>query len=179
MNDSDSPSSPDRLGPSLALLSLRLWLGLRALLTGIEKFAGTRTIETPLLDEFGEPDISGVMIKVDEKVYGFSHYHGVPAPLMEKFQAEPLLPGFALTAYDYFLGPALILLGATVLLGFCLRLSLFAMSLVYVSLTLGLILIRQDGGVAWLGVHLGLCALALCLAKEQRWGLGWGRLRRL
>ena len=165
-----SPSSDaatETLGPALAVLSLRLWLGFRALVTGIEKFSGTRIAEKPLLDEFGEPDINGTMIEVKEKVYGFSHYHGVPEALMAKFKAEPLLPGFALSIYDVVLGPLLILLGLTTLIGFCTRLSLFAMALVYTSLTFGLILISQDGGIAWLGVHLGLIALALLFVRHN------------
>lgn len=172
----EKPSDP--LGPSLAVLALRLWLGVRALVTGIEKFAGVKIVERPLLDEFGEPDINGTMIEMKEKVYGFSHYHGVPEALMDKFKDEPLLPGFALSIYDLALGPLLLLLGVTTLLGFCTRLSLFAMAVLYTSLTFGLILIKQDGGVAWLGIHLGLIALALAYARYNRFALG-AKLRHL
>ncbi|MDQ8186468.1 hypothetical protein, partial [Pelagicoccus sp. SDUM812002] len=58
----DSPNTPfqlDALGASFAFLVLRLWLGVRSLLTGLEKFAGVETKQRPLLDEFGDPDISG------------------------------------------------------------------------------------------------------------------------
>lgn len=179
MASSNPLNTEDTLGPSLAVLALRLWLGVRALLTGFEKFAGTRIVEKPLLDEFGEPDINGTMVEVQEKVYGFSHYHGVPEALMKKFEAEPLLPGFALSIYDAVLGPLLIALGITTLLGFCTRLSLFAMGVLYTSLTVGLILIKQDGGIAWLGVHLGLIALALVYSKYNRFALGSGKLGQL
>lgn len=162
----------DRLGPSLGLLSLRIWLGLRALVTGVEKFAGRQIVEKPLLDEFGEPDISGAVVEVPEKVYGFAHYHGVPETLMKQLQAEPLIPGFSLTLFDYALGPLLILLGITTLLGLFTRISLFAMGLIYSGLTIGLILLKQDGGIAWLGIHLGLIALALVFADRNRFFLG-------
>jgi thiosulfate dehydrogenase (quinone) large subunit len=171
MQTPSSPEAGETLGPALAILSLRLWLGSRALVSGIEKFAGTRTVEKPLLDEFGEPDINGTMVEVKEKVYGLSHYHGVPESLMTRFKGEPLLPDFALPLYDWLLGPLLLILGITTLIGFCTRFSLFAMGLLYTSLTFGLILLGQDGGVAWLAIHLALIALALFHIRHNRFGV--------
>jgi len=43
--------------------------------------------------------------------------------------------------------------------------------LIYVALTVGLILIKQDDGVAWLGIHMALIAFALILAKHNRFAL--------
>ena len=51
------------------------------------------------------------------------------------------------------------------------RFSLFAMGLVYTSLTFGLILIKQDAGVAWLGIHIIMIVLALALAKYNRFAI--------
>ena len=66
------------------------------------------------------------------------------------------------------LGPSLLLLGFTLLLGICTRASLFAMGLLYTSLTFGLILIKQDAGVAWLGIHIIMIVIALVLARYNR-----------
>ena len=66
------------------------------------------------------------------------------------------------------LGPALILLGLTLLLGIATRFSLFAMGLLYTSLTFGLILLKQDAGVAWLAAHVILIVMALALAQYNR-----------
>jgi len=156
---------------TFSFLVLRLWLGVRALMTGIEKFSGTKITETPLLDEFGEPDISGAMVEVKTKVYGFAHYHAVPESLKEAFAKEPLLPSFLLTPYYAMLGYVLIILGITLLLGVCTRASLFVTGLLYVSLTVGLILIGQDGGIAWLGIHIALIAMALSMARHNRLAL--------
>lgn len=153
---------------TLAFLTLRIWLGARALFSGIEKYTGTETIQQPLLDRFGEPDISGAMIEVSQKVYGLEHYHAVTGSMGEAFAKEPLLPSFLLAPYYAVLGPALILLGLTLLLGICTRASLFLMGLLYTSLTFGLILLAQDGGIAWLGTHIILIAMALMLAKHNR-----------
>lgn len=153
---------------TLAFLILRLWLGMRALATGIEKFAGEKISKVPLLDEFGEPDISGAMVEVKSTVYGFKHYSAVADNLRDAFSRELLLPDFLLSPYYAVLGYALIVLGMMLLLGICTRTALFLMGLLYVSLTFGLILIAQDGGIAWLGIHIIMVAMALTMAKHNR-----------
>ena len=40
--------------------------------------------------------------------------------------------------------------------------------LIYTALMAGLLLIQQDEGIAWLGIHVALIALALVLAKHNR-----------
>ena len=161
-------NSDQNLASTFAFWVLRLWLGLRALFTGLEKYAGSVTERQPLLDEFGEPDINGTMVEVSRKVYGLDHYHGIPPALADKFAAEPLLPGWALGIYDTVLGPILIAMGITLLLGIAPRISLLVHGLVYASLTVGLILIGQDGGIVWLGIHVALVALALRFVHHDR-----------
>ena len=157
---------------SLAFLLLRGWLAVRALLTGLEKFGAYQSVARPVIDPAtGQPDTSGVMINVNVKHYAFANYSGIPAGMKDKFANEPLLPKFALTAFDHLLGPALILTGLMLLLGLGTRLSLFVQGLIYVALTVGLILIRQDDGISWLGIHLGLVALALMLARHNKFAL--------
>jgi hypothetical protein len=68
-------------GPTLAFLSLRLWLGLRALIAGVEKFSARVTIQEPLLGADGAPDPSGAIVEIEKKVYGLSHYHALPDTL--------------------------------------------------------------------------------------------------
>lgn len=155
------------LGSTLGILLIRLWLGLRALQTGIEKFAGIKTTDTPVTID-GAANTYGLTESTGEKAYALSNYHGVPKALYEKFAAEPLIPGFFLNIYDIVLGPALLLLGITLLLGIATRISLFAMGLLYTSLTFGLILLKQDAGIAWLGVHIILIVMGLVLAQHNR-----------
>lgn len=161
----------DGFSASMAFVLLRLWLGVRSLITGIEKFAGVETRQRPLLDEFGDPDISGAMVNVKEKVYGLSHYHGLPKPLYDKFAAEPLMPVWMLDLYSGVLGYVLVLLGVLLLIGALPRISLLASGLVYVSLSVGLILLNESGGVAWLATHMILVALALLLVKYNRFAV--------
>src|ERR1700761_287422 len=97
----DSKETKDAVCPScdysLAFLLLRLWLGVRALLAGVEKFGAYATIQKPLIDPTtGQPDPSGVLQNVDVKFYSLTNYSGIPAPLKDRFANEPLLPHPAL-----------------------------------------------------------------------------------
>jgi thiosulfate dehydrogenase [quinone] large subunit len=157
---------------TLAFLVLRGWLAVRAILTGIEKFGAYQSIQKPLVDPVtGMEDPSGAMVEVKVKFYALTNYSGIPAPLKDKLVNEPLLPKFALTAFDHLLGPALIATGVMLLLGLGTRLSLFAQGLIYIALTAGLILIRQDDGISWLGIHVALVAFALLLARHNKFAL--------
>lgn len=157
---------------TLAFLILRLWLAVRAILTGIEKFGAYKTIQQPLLDPTtGQPDASGALIELKVKYYALANYSGIPAGLKGKFANEALLPQFALNVFDKLLGPALIVTGIMLLLGLGTRISLFVQGLIYIALTVGLILIHQDDGVSWLGIHIALIAFALMLAKNNQLAL--------
>ena len=168
-NDTLSQCDGRACDHTLAFFVLRGWLGVRALLTGVEKFASFQTIQKPLLDPAtGMVDPSGAMVDVKVKYYALTNYSGVPASLKDKFAAEPLLPHFAFARFDALLGPALIITGLMLLLGLGTRVSLFVQGLLYIMLMAGLLLIRQDDGISWLGIHVGLVALALMLAKHNR-----------
>ncbi len=166
-NDATSTQPAFDLGATLGFLSLRLWLAVRAILTGIEKFAGTTTSDAAVEID-GAVNTYGLTASATDKVYGLEHYHGVPPALYDKLASEPLIPGFLLKAYDVVLGPALILVGVTLLVGIATRVSLFVMALLYLSLTIGLILLKQDGGITWLAVHVLLVAVALFNVRHNR-----------
>lgn len=157
---------------TLAFWVLRGWLAVRAILTGIEKFGTYKIVQKPLIDPTtGMEDPSGAMLNVKVKAYAITNYSGVPTPFKNKFANEPLLPSFALSAFDHLLGPLLIATGLMLLLGLGTRLSLFLQGLIYIALTAGLILIRQDDGISWLGIHVALVALALMLAKYNKFAI--------
>jgi len=171
MNDqTTTEKASSTLGPTLGFLTLRLWLSLRAIITGIEKYAGTMSSDVPV-DIDGATNTYGLTAGASEKVYGLTHYHGVPQALLGKFESEPLIPSFALSLFDKMIGPSLILCGLTLLLGVATRISLFAMGLIYMALTMGLILIKQDAGISWLAVHILIVAFALFHAQANRFEL--------
>ena len=156
----------------LAFIVLRLWLGVRALLAGVEKFGVYQSVAKPVIDPAtGQPDASGVMVNVNVKHYALANYSGVPAALKDKFGYEPLLPHFALNLFDHLLGPLFILSGVMLLVGLGTRLSLFVQALLYTALTVGLILIDKPDGITYLGVHVALIAFALVLVKHNKLAL--------
>jgi thiosulfate dehydrogenase (quinone) large subunit len=157
------------LANTFAYWTLRLWLGLRALLTGVDKYAGRVREQVPLLDEFGEPDINGTMVEVERKVYGLSHYKAMPDSLANRLAQEPLMIGMGL--YSALLGPLLILTGLMLLLGVAPRINLFVMGLLYTTLSIGLILLNESGGIAWLGIHVVMVVAALRLVGHDRFAL--------
>ncbi len=166
----DNNGLTDRFGAALSILLLRIWLGFRALQSGIEKFAGYE-VSDRLVDVDGAPNEFGLVDTDAEKFYSLGNMHGVPPAMYDRFLDEPLIPNFALALYDKLLAPLLIILGLTVLLGVAIRCSLFAMGLVYTSLTFGLILLNQDAGVAWLGIHILLITAALLHIQHNRFSI--------
>ena len=167
MSTEDTCCSTNKLALVYGSLLLRLWLAVRALQTGLEKYAGTRSGDQVVAVD-GVPNEEGLTAAGSLKYYALENYHGVPAALMKKFEGEPLMMKFALPIYDKLLGPALLLLGITILLGIGYRTSLFLLGLLYISLTWGLILIKQDDGVSWLGIHMLMIGGALALAEHNR-----------
>lgn len=154
---------------TFAFLALRLWLGVRALFVGIEKYAGYRSVAMPLIDpSTGQPDASGVMVNTTVKSYALANYAGIPTAFVEKFAHEPLFPKFALTVFDRMLGPAFILTGLMLIIGLGTRISLLVQGLLFIALTVGLVLIDQNDGVAWLGIHIALVSGAFVLAQHNR-----------
>lgn len=167
-----APSTSTRWDYTFAFWALRLWLGVRALFVGIQKYAAYKAVAMPLIDPAtGQPDASGVMVNVSVKSYALANYAGIPAGMRDKFAHEPLFPKFALVAFDRMLGPAFILTGIMLSIGLGTRLSLIVQGLLFVALTVGLVLIDQNDGVAYLGIHIGLVAAAFLLARHNRFAV--------
>ncbi len=157
---------------AFAFLALRLWLGVRALFVGIQKYAAYKSVAMPLVDPTtGQPDASGVMVNVSVKSYALANYAGMPASLSDKFAHDPLFPKFALTLFDRMLGPAFILTGIMLIIGLGTRVSLVIQGLLFIALTIGLVLIDANDGVAFLGIHIGLVAAAFMLVQHNRFAV--------
>jgi thiosulfate dehydrogenase [quinone] large subunit len=165
--NTDTDHAPDSLALTYAAWLARLWLGVRALQSGIEKFGGTAKASKDVAID-GKPNDYGLAAETASKEYSFENYHGVPEALYDQFVGEPLIPAFFLKFYDWILGPALLALGLTVLLGIASRTSLFLLGALYVSLTWGLILLNQSSGVAWLAAHVILIVMALQLSRFNK-----------
>jgi thiosulfate dehydrogenase [quinone] large subunit len=145
----DTPSSPAAgrsCEATAAVLLLRLFLGLRTLLAGLEKF-----------------ELKGE--------YSFANYYQNMGRMATGITGSSFLPLWATKTFALSLGYLLIALGLMVLLGVKLRLSLFATGLLYVGLAFGLMAVQDNEGIAWLGVHVALAAGALLLVRHNRFSV--------
>jgi thiosulfate dehydrogenase [quinone] large subunit len=133
-----------------AFLILRLFLGLRTFLEGLEKFEKNGT-------------------------YSFANYHENTGRMAQGITGASFLPLWATRGYAHALGYVLLVLGAALLLGVRTRMTLILTGLLYVSLSFGLMAVQENEGVAWLGLYIGLIAGALVLVRHDRFALWGGR----
>ncbi len=171
LNTENEPSKLEDLGPTFAVILMRIWLGIRSFQAGFEKFADKFEVILPAEIE-GEVDANGMTIVMDQKFYALENYQGVPTGLSDSLKTEPLIYEFMLTSYNYLLGPMLLIFGISVLLGFATRIALLGMGLLYTSLTFGLILLNQSAGIAWLAVHVIMVALTLLYIRNNKFEIG-------
>lgn len=142
----NSSSVPAACEYTAAFLLLRLFLGLRALFGGIEKFE------------------SGGTYSVENYTTNMKH-------MASGITGASFLPLWATKGFALPLGYVLLMLGVALLLGLKMRLTLVLMGLVYVALAFGLMVVQEADGVAWLGVHLGLVVAALLLVRYNRFAV--------
>jgi thiosulfate dehydrogenase (quinone) large subunit len=124
---------------------LRLWVGMRLLFAGLDKFREKGAVS-----------------------FGFGNLEKNLKPINDLMLANTPLPSFMVGPYFYVLSFALILSGIACLLGIATRISLFIGGLIFVSLSLGLMLLPDDNAAVTLGVQVGLAALALVTYKPNK-----------
>jgi thiosulfate dehydrogenase [quinone] large subunit len=148
MNDTSDSTSPinSRGEYTAAFLLLRLFLGLRTLLAGVEKFESKGT-------------------------YSVSNYNENMGRMAQGITGASFLPLWATRGFALSLGYVLAILGIALLLGVKTRTALFLTGLVYVALSFGLMAVQEGEGVAWLGMHVAMFAGALALVRYNRFVL--------
>ena len=146
MSETSSSSPATRSEYSYAFLIIRLWLGLRALFAGLEKFES-------------------------KGAYSFEGYYTNMKRMAAGITGASFLPLWATKLFAMSIGYILIVLGVTLLLGIKTRLTLLAQGLVYVALSFGLMVVQEGDGVAWLGMHVILVVGGLLLAQYNRFAL--------
>ncbi len=147
-DQSDSNSSSYRCDQTAAFLVLRVFLGLRTLVAGIEKFEANKS-------------------------FSFSNYTENMTRMATGISNYSLIPLWAAKAFALSLGFLLIGIGAAIFLGIKSRISLFFGGLLYTGLAFGLMAVQEGEGVAWIAVQVLMFAFALSLARHDRIAL-WG-----
>ena len=131
-----------------AFLILRLFLGLRTLMAGLEKFEANKSYSTANYAE-----------NMTRMATGISNNSTIPL--------------WAAKAFALPLGYILTILGLAILLGVKSRATLFITGLVYVGLSFGLMAVQEGEGVAWLAVQVLMFAVALVFVRHNRFAV-WG-----
>lgn len=146
MSDTSAPSAPRNIEYTAAFLILRLFLGLRTFLAGLEKYeAGGK--------------------------YSFENYYTNMARMASGITGASFLPLWMTKLFAMSLGYLLLVLGAALLLGLKTRCTLVLTGLLYVGLSFGLMAVQEGEGVAWLAVQIGLFVAALLLVRHNRFAL--------
>lgn len=148
MKDTSASSctSNSRCEYTAAFLLLRLFLGLRTLLAGLEKFEANKS-------------------------FSFSNYSENMNRMATAISNFSIIPLWAAKGFALSLGYLLVAFGAAILLGIKTRVSLFLAGLVYVGLSFGLMAVQEGEGVAWIGMQVLMFAVALVLVRHNRFAL--------
>ncbi len=145
-HSASSHVASDSAGHVSAFMILRLFLGLRTLVAGLEKFEANKS-------------------------FSFSNYYENMNRLATGISGASILPLWATKSFALPLGYILIVLGLAILLGLKTRAALCLTGLVYVSLSFGLMAVQEGEGVAWIGMQILMFAFALTLVRYNRFAL--------
>jgi len=134
-----------------AHLILRLWVGLRLFMAGMDKFR----------------EKGGVTFSFDNLEKNLKPV----TDLMTKNTPSFLLPPAIVTPYFYALSFALVGVGLAVILGIATRLSLLVGGLIFVSLSFGLMALPDDDPAVMLGIQVAITAFALITASHNKFSV--------
>ena len=132
---------------AIANLLLRLWIGLRLFMAGVDKFRAGNGAGT---------------------TFNMENFHTKSGQIAKLMSENSFLPGWACNAYANTIGFILLAVGAWVVVGIFQELSLFAAGLTVLSLGFGLAALPDDTEVVYIGIHVLIIAAALATSKKSR-----------
>lgn len=146
----------------MAYLMLRVFIGLRLVTSGLDKFK----LSNSVIDERG-----GVSRVRWDELYRIEHLQAKAGQIIGAVPKFGGLDSRLAEWYLYALAPLMIAVGLSLLIGFLNRLSLFAAGMIFISLSFGLMTIGEEETVYRLGVYVALVALAFHYVKSNRLAL--------
>lgn len=151
MSDSNSPKCCGSLSYDFAHVLLRLWVGMRLFMAGLDKF------------RWGNgPTVS----------FGLDNYSKKTGPLAKLMADNSFMPQWACDAFAASIGYILIPVGIWVAIGICTEFGLLAAGLVFLSLGLGLAALPDDTEVVSnIGLSILIVAAALVTSKAKTFSL--------
>jgi thiosulfate dehydrogenase (quinone) large subunit len=134
------------LGQIFAALLLRLWVGIRLLMSGIDKWRAGKGADTTFTNE---------------------NYQDKAEKIAEMMTEYSFLPKAMNLPFAQSLGYLLVGFGVLVLLGIFRSFSLLVGGFIFLSLAFGLAALPDDEQMLFLGIHVAITAFALSLAKHD------------
>lgn len=135
-----------RIEFAFAHLILRLWVGMRLFMAGVDKFRAKGSLD--LAKENLEKNL---------------------LPIMDLMGNNAIfLPKALIAPYFYALTYGLLIFGALVIVGLFTRLSLLAGGLIFVSLAFGLLALPDDSQGVMRGIEVAITAFALVTARGNQ-----------
>jgi uncharacterized membrane protein YphA (DoxX/SURF4 family) len=168
------------LNLTLAFLLLRLFMGMRLVLSGFEKMGyfvakGTATFKEALtLKEWlGDPakgqglgsmvEEGGASVLLNQGFGG-----GKMWPIAKAMLENTLLPAWMIKPFLICLPYAMVVSGLLILLGLFNRAAWWVAGLIWFSLAFGQMLLPDEQTIQWLGLYVFVCALALAIVEHNR-----------
>ena len=129
-----------------SFLGLRLFLAIRWLFAGLDKF-----------------ELNGT--------YSFANYYINMDRMATGIAESSILPLWSTKIFALPSGYLMLLLGLTILLGIKMRISLIVSLFLYLGLTVGMMAVNENSGIAWLAIHLIISVMALNRVGSATWVL--------
>jgi len=164
-NTSCPQSALHCIGLTFGALLLRLWIGMRLLFAGLEKWKSKIT-ETNADGDTVTYWKYDLFSDTSKEVYSTNM-----GRITSGMNNDSPLRFWMIEQYAGVLGWLLLIVGAWVLIGLCSRASLVAAGFVFLSLTFGLSTIGADPDIVERGIEIGLVVGALALARYQLLGV--------
>jgi uncharacterized membrane protein YphA (DoxX/SURF4 family) len=134
-----------------ANLILRLWVGLRLFMAGLDKFR----------EGNGFKNVS----------FSMFNYNNKTERIAKLMADNSFLPEGMCYAYAKSIGFVLLAVGVWVTVGICTELGLLAAGLTFLSLGFGLAVLPDDTEVVYIGIHTLIVAAALATSKSNKFSL--------
>ena len=148
---------------AFANLLLRLWIALRMIGAGLDKFRAGSCFG------FKGTDADGTEIDIARGVsFSLENYSKKIAQISKLTFDKGFLPKPLCDMYGKPLGYILLVVGAWVVLGLFTEVSLLVAGLVFLSLGVGLATLPDDTEVVLIGIHVLIVAAALVTAKHNK-----------
>lgn len=146
MSDQTTPSTQSNniSNEEWAFLSLRLFLAIRWLFAGLDKFGSVGN-------------------------YSFENYYATMSGMAGGIAENSILPGWATKIFALPMGYIMLILAVTILLGIKMRISLIVSLMLYIGLSVGLMATSEQHGIAWLGIHVIMSVMALKMVGHAKW----------